>query len=143
MMRRISPLYGGALVLGLLFSPAHAADTTLFRTVTPETANLDGYRWQHRPVVIFAPSAQDPAYLEQMAMLQKSQAELAERDIVVLSDTSPAANGKLRSQLQPQGFELVLVGKDGGMKLRETTPLSSEVLLSTIDKMPMRKANRD
>ena len=141
-MRIGSHLCGGAMLLSLLFSSAQAANNTLFRSVAPETANLDQYRWQSRPVVIFAPSAQDPAYVEQMAMLQKSQAELAERDIVVLSDTSPTANGKLRSQLQPKGFELVLVGKDGGMKLRETTPLSTEVLLSTIDKMPMRQANQ-
>ena len=76
-------------------------------------------------------------------MLEKHKSELTEREIIVLSDTSPNENGTLRKQLNPKGFEVVLVGKDGGMKLRETTPLSTEVLLSTIDRMPMRQARLD
>lgn len=74
-------------------------------------------------------------------MLEQSKADLADRDIIVLSDTSPAASGQLRSQFKPDGFEVVLVGKDGGVKIRQKTPLTSEDLLATIDRMPMRKAN--
>jgi len=75
-----------------------------------------------------------------MAMLKKSHVDLVERKIIVLSDTSPAAQGYLRSQFKPKGFEIILTGKDGGVKLREQTPLTKEVLLATIDVMPMRKA---
>ncbi|PLR33280.1 hypothetical protein CYR55_16980 [Chimaeribacter californicus] len=127
----------------LLFSTAQAADSSLFRALAPDTADLTQYRWQHRPVVLFAPSATDAHYLQQIEMLKDHQDALAERDIIVFSDTSPADKGQLRSQLQPKGFEMVLVGKDGGMKLRETTPLSAEALLSTIDRMPMRQAKTD
>lgn len=129
-----------AMLSFLLCNAALAADNSLFRPLAPDTADLNQYRWHNRPVVIFAPSAKDADYIQQIAILNHNQAELAERDIIVLSDTSPAAHGQLRSQLKPQGFAVVLVGKDGGMKLRDTTPLSAEVLLSTIDRMPMRKA---
>jgi len=37
----------------------------------------------------------------------------------------------------------VLVGKDGGMKLRETRPVSAEALLLLIDRMPMRQAGQN
>ncbi len=127
----------------LLCTASQAVDITLFRPLTPETASLNQYQWQYRPVVIFAPSETDLNYVHQMAMLEKSKAELAERDIIVLSDTSHASKGHLRAQLKPAGFEVVLIGKDGGMKIRETKPISSEDLLSTIDRMPMRKANLD
>lgn len=129
--------------LVLAVNSAHASQEPLFQPLSPKAASLDPYRWHKRPLVIFAPSATDPAYIQQMTMLEKHKAELAEREIIVLSDTSPNHNGILRKQLNPKGFEVVLVGKDGGMKLRETTPLSSEVLLSTIDKMPMRQARLD
>ena len=129
--------------LMLAASTAQANQTPLFQSLSPKAADLNLYRWHNRPLVIFAPSKTDPAYVEQMAMLEKHKSELAEREIIVLSDTSPNENGTLRKQLNPKGFEVVLVGKDGGMKLRETTPLSTEVLLSTIDRMPMRQARLD
>jgi hypothetical protein len=34
----------------------------------------------------------------------------------------------------------VLIGKDGGEKLRRTTPLSPEELFAIVDAMPMRRA---
>ncbi|EIC84159.1 DUF4174 domain-containing protein [Serratia sp. M24T3] len=137
-------LTSGLLMLAsslLTCSTSQAADNPIFRSLTPETANLDRYQWHYRPVLIFAPSKTDANYVQQMAILEKSKVELVERDIIVLSDTSPASKGYLRSQLNPHGFEVMLVGKDGGVKLRQQKPLSSEMLLSTIDKMPMRKAN--
>jgi hypothetical protein len=139
--RRVSALL--LVTMSLLCSTAQAADSSLFRDLAPDTADLTQYRWHQRPVVLFAPSATDANYLQQMAMLKNHQDALAERDIIVFSDTSPADKGQLRAQLQPKGFEMVLVGKDGGMKLRETTPLSAEALLSTIDRMPMRQAKTD
>lgn len=135
-----APLF--ALCL-LLCPAAQAADNTIFRSLAPDTATLNQYQWHYRPVVIFAPSETEANYVQQMAMLKKTEAELADRDIIVLSDTAPATQGQLRAQLKPQGFEVVLIGKDGGMKLRQQTPVSSAVLLSTIDSMPMRKAEQD
>jgi hypothetical protein len=131
------------IALSLICGVSQAAGGSLFRSLTPETANLNPYKWHYRPLVIFAPSETDADYVQQMSILEKSKAELAERDIMVLSDTSPTSKGQLRSQLNPQGFEVVLVGKDGGMKLRQQTPLSLETLLSTVDSMPMRKAHLD
>ncbi|MRT24981.1 DUF4174 domain-containing protein [Enterobacteriaceae bacterium RIT697] len=126
-----------------LAAPLQAADNTIFQTLTTDTHNLDKYQWKYRPVVIFAPSKSDADYVHQMKILNESKSALTDRDIVVLSDTSPADNGRLRAKLEPIGFELVLIGKDGGVKLREKRPISAEVLLSTIDRMPMRKANLD
>ncbi|WP_312239595.1 DUF4174 domain-containing protein [Pantoea sp.] len=137
---------GVLLALSLLLASlatARAADGTLFRSLNPNVADLNQYQWRNRPVVIFAPSEKDADYIRQIKMLEQSRAALAERDIIVLSDTAPAKNGHLRSQLQPHGFEVVLVGKDGGIKIREKAPVSSEALLSTIDRMPMRQNDQD
>lgn len=131
------------LLCVVLSNTAHAAENSMFQTLAADSATLDAYRWNKRPVIIFAPSQQDAKYLEQVRMLKQQQPALEERDIIVLTDTSPDTKSTLRSQLQPEGFEIVLVGKDGGIKLRETSPISAEVLLSTIDRMPMRKAGQD
>jgi hypothetical protein len=130
-------------MLLLMCRAAMANDGDLFKPLSPESAELNQYKWQKRPLVIFAPSKNDADYLQQMAMLEGNKAQLAERDIVVLSDTSPKDHGKLRAQFKPTSFEVVLVGKDGGMKLRDQKPISADVLFSTIDQMPMRRANAD
>lgn len=135
-----TPLLLTTIALLMSINNVYAVEDSLFQPLSPKVSDLTQYRWHNRPLVIFAPSKTDPAYVAQMAMLEKQKAELADRDIIVFSDTSPTANGTLRKQLNPKGFEVVLVGKDGGMKLRETTPLDTEVLFSTIDKMPMRQA---
>lgn len=133
----------GALLALSMSSLAHANNDDLFQTLSPSSTSLDGYRWKQRLVVIFAPSAQDADYVRQHTLLQQHQQALRERDMVVLSDTRPADNGALRHALNPAGFEIVLVGKDGGMKLRQTQPVSAEALLSLVDSMPMRQAGQN
>ncbi len=44
-----------------------------------------------------------------------------------------------RFGVQPGDFTVVLIGKDGGAKLRSRKPLSMEKLKETIDAMPMRQ----
>ncbi|WP_407496047.1 DUF4174 domain-containing protein [Pseudooceanicola sp. MF1-13] len=117
-------------------TPATGAD---FQNLAPDTSDLSEYRWSHRPVMIFAPSENDDQYEQAMAALQLAQAGLADRDIIVLTDTDPSANGALRQDLNAQGFTMLLVGKDGGVKLRSDDIILPEDLFATIDQMPMRQ----
>jgi hypothetical protein len=60
-------------------------------------------------------------------------------------DAGAAARTRtLRRQLgvPDTGFAVVLVGKDGGVKLRRRTLLSADVVLGTIDAMPMMASRR-
>jgi len=111
----------------------------LFRTLPLAQETLDQYRWANRPVLLFAPSERDEAYLLQMKILHADKGGLAERDILVLSDISALGRGQLRDTLQIDGFEVILIGKDGGVKLRAKTPISIQELFSLIDAMPMRR----
>ncbi|MGR3370307.1 MAG: DUF4174 domain-containing protein [Sagittula sp.] len=127
-----------AVALGLAGSAA-AADNALFLRLSPDREDLEAYRWSVRPVLVFAPDSDDAQYTEQIALLRAAEAGLAERDIVVLTDTAPDEKGRLRAALAVDGFEVLLVGKDGGVKLRQETPLSVDDLFATIDAMPMRQ----
>lgn len=99
---------------------------------------LEQFQWTHRPVVVFADSPEDPRYQEQIERLMQGAEALRERDVVVLTDTDPAAKSALRKKLRPRGFMLVLVGKDGGVKLRKPHPWTVRELSRTIDKFPER-----
>ena len=96
-------------------------------------------QWIARPVVVFANSPEDPAYIDQMAEILRDLPELVARDVIVITDTDAETSSLLRTQLRPRGFMLVLMGKDGEVKLRKPLPWTVRELSRSIDKMPMRQ----
>jgi hypothetical protein len=99
---------------------------------------LDSFQWTHRLVVIFADSPNDPRFQEQIDKLLEDPGALFDRDVVVLIDSDPARKSALRKRLRPRGFMMVLIGKDGGVKLRKPLPWSVREISRSIDKMPLR-----
>lgn len=107
--------------------------------VEGETANLTEYSWVNRPLVVFADSDKDPRFEQQMGYITEGLDELAERDVVVLTDTTPKPLSDLRKELRPRGFMLVLIGKDGNIYLRKPLPWDIREITRAIDKMPLRQ----
>ena len=138
------------LILMLLWLPMGLAQQTL--------ATLKD---THRVLLVFAPSDHDPRYLQQMQMLDHHGAEMQERDLVLLpvvTESGPQITpetlrvihgpglsdqeqllARQRFHVAPEAFAAILLGKDGGEKLRVTVPLSIDRLNRTIDAMPMRR----
>lgn len=133
----------GAVIIGVLAGSGQAQ--TLFRPDLPlevweaSVTDLSEFKWKNRPVVVFADSPDDPAFIEQMERLAAGAVELTERDVVVIVDTDPAARSDIRLKMRPRGFMLTLVGKDGEIKLRKPFPWSVREISRSIDKMPMRQ----
>ena len=138
-MKTLIPLVIAALIATPLQaqSAEEAPETPLF--VPADMADLSEFRWKKRPVLVFADSEDDPAYIEQIDLLRAREDALRERDVVVLTDTDPEARSALRLKMRPRGFMLVLVGKDGGTKLRKPFPWDVREITRSIDKMPMRQ----
>ena len=107
--------------------------------VTGAAPDLSSLRWTHRPVIVFADSTADPRFVRQMEFLNTRVSELEEREVIVITDTDPGTLSPLREKLRPRGFMLVLIGKDGQVKLRKPAPWDVRELSRTIDKMPMRQ----
>ncbi|TMV07867.1 DUF4174 domain-containing protein [Ruegeria sediminis] len=101
--------------------------------------DLSEFLWVNRPIVVFADSPADPRFQQQIEMLREGEAMLRDRDVVVLTDTDPKARSAVRSKLRPRGFQLVLVDKDGVVKLRKPAPWSVREITRSIDKTPMRE----
>jgi len=100
---------------------------------------LADFLWQRRPVVVFADRPDDPQFIRQMAAINGGIAELEERDVVVITDTDPAARSDARQRLRPRGFSLVLLDKDGQVKRRQPSPWSMREITHTIDRFPLRR----
>lgn len=116
-------------------------------------AGLDALRWKARPVIVFA-SADDARAADQIARLQRDRAALEEREMSVFlvgrAGVTTLAGGRAPSGLDAaalrreyrvtdDAFAVVLVGKDGGEKLRFTEPVDAAKLTQTVDRMPMRR----
>jgi hypothetical protein len=113
---------------------------------------LEKYRWEHRLLLVFAPHVDSTLYLRQQEMLLAAEPDLNERDLVVISvlkdmvstrerPAAPVSADDLRDayDVLPRDFCVVLIGKDGGVKLRHDEPISAADLFALIDSMPMRK----
>ncbi len=118
-------------------APADGEAEALAIVATIDT-NLNDFLWLARPVIVFADSPADPRFKKQMALLEALPDELRLRDVVVITDTDPAADTPLREKLRPRGFMLVLIGKDGTILLRKPIPWNVRELTRSIDKLPAR-----
>jgi len=138
-MKRLTPLVLTALFAGAAAGQSAPEPGTSVLFEEDFTEDLSQFQWKKRPVIVFADSENDPAFVEQLELLHASERDLLERDVIVLTDTDPEARNPLRLKMRPRGFMLVLVGKDGGIKQRKPFPWSVREITRSIDKMPMRQ----
>lgn len=138
-----SLVVAGLLLVGL------RADAQL----KPVEASLEKYKWKKRPLLLFSPSEDSPAYLRQKENIQADAQGLRERDMVVIElvgQDKVYIDGVLqrrrqsralreRFQVPPESFAVLLVGKDGTEKSRNTNPVELEEIFGRIDQMPMRR----
>lgn len=94
----------------------------------------------HRLVVVVGQPS-DARVTQQHAWLEQDAAALRERDVVV-QDIAPEVARRERPELgvrSQTAFEVLLVGKDGGVKLRRAKPVETSEITALIDTMPMRQ----
>jgi hypothetical protein len=110
-------------------------------------ARLDDLRDHKRVVVVFAARADDSRLAEQRRALDPLVHAADDRDLKLVEvvagrvegvdDSAPVLARRLNRP--PAAFRVCLIGKDGGLKLSRTRPISAADLAATIDAMPMRR----
>lgn len=115
-------------------------------------AELGDYLWQRRPLLVFAPTDNDPRLVETMRRIEATRCDFADRDMVlgrIVADGTSTLDGqgvdtnqaqRLRSEfgVGANSFSVVLIGKDGGEKLRVNDVPDLQAIYAVIDGMPMR-----
>lgn len=115
--------------------------------------NITDYQWKNRLVFLVGDAVDTPAMRSQLGAFSKKADALEERDILLFQLTpkevviSNGAKTKLSPDATyrylsiPKSFKgVLLVGKDGGVKLKRDFNVQSEVIFTLIDGMPMRKS---
>jgi hypothetical protein len=155
MMKRI-----GILLLAMAIVPLPAQQAGIDG---PRLVTLRSMRDHYRPVLVFSPSP-TASFIQQTHILVNGRHEARERKIVLvllpikeedgswtqgiddpgelkvgLMSAAEQTAARRRFHIRPNDFTVILIGKDGGEKLRSHQPISLDTLRSTIDAMPMRQ----
>ncbi|ACV68228.1 DUF4174 domain-containing protein [Desulfohalobium retbaense] len=115
--------------------------------------DLEEYRWKNRLLIIFAPSKTDQTYLKLQHALDRAEDALQGRDMLVFHlfasgsgwvGDIPVHAEAVRSfyrrfDVQDQDLNLILIGKDGGEKVRQVGSFDLQDIFDRIDAMPMRQ----
>lgn len=150
-----SVLIALTLTASIVLLPVSIAGTVQGSTqaIKMSSFNLSSQKWQNRVLLLFAPDVDNHSYQQQMQILQEQKNGFTDRDLVliqVLATDKSYANGQLidessaaklrdRFGVDKKNFRVILVGKDGGVKRSETTPVQATAIFELIDAMPMRQ----
>jgi hypothetical protein len=129
--------------------------------------DLNQFQWKNRLLFIFAPQEGDEVFQALQSEMQEGDEvfqalqsemltlpdEISERDLVVFKIFETGPSFMETSRIDPQTaaairtkfaaplgqFTCILVGKDGGVKLKRHAPVKLEEIFGLIDAMPMRR----
>lgn len=113
--------------------------------------DLDTYKWNNRIIILKESNLESDWLKAQVKRLQSDLSELNDRQLVVfiltnglvydLEQNETDLDAKIiEEQFAISNFEgLMLIGKDGSIKLKEAFIVNPKTIFELIDSMPMRK----
>lgn len=118
-----------------------------------DRVDLEEHRWKDRVILLFAERSEQRDYQKMQEALARESAGVAERDLIIYhlffdevgrlneEPVSSEAAAALASQydVATDVFTYLLIGKDGGVKMRANEAVSLESIFARIDSMPMRQ----
>ena len=139
------------LALACLSLPVMAGAVWAEETLVVD--DLGHYRWKNRLLFLFSPSPDMPDYRALSKDLAGNPGGVRDRDLLVFHileqgpslmgsreiNSQAAENLRRRFGVRQGAFTVVLVGKDGGVKLQQSGPVTSAEIFGLIDSMPMRQ----
>jgi hypothetical protein len=118
-----------------------------------EPFSLGDYQWENRLLVVSSSAPDEPKFARQLQQVAATGREFAERDLVLISLATDGMSLAGKRKLDPTqveeiraalgidagAFAVLLVGKDGTVKLSKNSIVPMDDIYALIDKMPMRQ----
>lgn len=116
--------------------------------------DITQFQWKNRLLFLFAPDSRHPLFESFRTEIVAQEAEVKDRDMVVFEilEQGPSRMGdtfldkdevdaiRKRFAAAPDRFTLILIGKDGGIKLKRNDETRLRDIFARIDSMPMRQS---
>lgn len=126
----------------------------IFSIAAMTAQNFLKHQWQHRILVIQFDEVNQQNYTAQLHDLRINNSGLTERKLIVYQfcddqyrmgvdkesewrKADPSILEEIKKDVD-MDFSILLIGLDGGIKLRQSKALTTEELFRIIDSMPMR-----
>jgi Domain of unknown function (DUF4174) len=102
---------------------------------------LSAQKSDYRRILIFAPDSANISFKNQNLIFEKENASCVERNIVIENYIFTTHGNHIFSkyQVSNRDFTVLLIGKDGFVKLRSKEIVSASRIYAFVDAMPMRK----
>lgn len=110
-------------------------------TMPLQASLLKEHLWKNRVIITFSSSVEEPELLALQKQIDEKTCAFTDRNFVhidLLQGTEEFDEMSQHFAVSNTGFQLLLLGKDGGVKLRSSTALLEDIF-SLIDTMPMRR----
>jgi hypothetical protein len=115
--------------------------------------DLTQFQWKNRLLFIFAEDGNHPLFKDLQSQIAAQKAEIDDRDLIVFEvpakgtarmgttplDRQQADSIRNHFDITSNKFSLILVGKDGGIKLKREDRVELSDVFGLIDSMPMRQ----
>ncbi|MBW2471825.1 MAG: DUF4174 domain-containing protein [Deltaproteobacteria bacterium] len=115
--------------------------------------DLTQFQWKNRLLFIFAGDSSHPLFKDLQSQIAARKAEVQDRDLIVFEvpgrgparmnnrplDQRDADSIRTHFAIPGNTFSLILVGKDGGIKLKREDRVDLSDVFGLIDSMPMRQ----
>jgi hypothetical protein len=123
------------------------------RNAVAMSLDLSQFRWKNRLLLLFAPNRNHPFFDTLHKALEVHKAEAKDRDLVIFEilesgrssrntnnlDYHTAQSLREKFNITRGEFAVILIGKDGGMKLNRRDQTQLMDIFALIDAMPMRQ----
>ncbi len=113
---------------------------------------IEKNQWKNRVLIILTNDTKNAEYNKQLREFDRELLNFNERKLIVYRVTPASYSIGLKPSVKSissklyknykktkSGFEVILIGLDGGTKLRKDSLLTKQELYRLIDSMPMRK----
>lgn len=108
--------------------------------------NLSDYQWKNRVLILSEATEEKTLSNTEFTKVTTQMVACDERDVIVLFlknsalKTPDGQKISYKTSLPTEFNGYLLIGKDGGIKMKEDYPLDLEKVFDRIDGMPMRRA---
>ena len=127
--------------------------STMAQSDQPVKKTPSDFQWENRILIVIANQESDSLVTEQVSNFEDSEEGFKERDLITFFLFKNGASRLNEQPLHPSSteeilekygsgqpdFRLLLIGKDGSVKLQKDTPVFVEDIFGLIDSMPMRQ----
>lgn len=123
------------------------------RFVVGSSPDLSQFKWKNRLLLLFAPGRDHPFFDNLHQTIMNRKGEVEDRDLVIFEifesgpsnvnmnnlDSQTVQSLREKFNIREGEFAVILIGKDGGIKLNRRKQTEIEDIFGLIDAMPMRR----